>query len=64
MRPARQPGRIFQWDLAKKGRLVTMGKGDKLTNPIYEGDLAKVCVEAIHQTNAVIEVRVTPAVWA
>ena len=31
-------------ELAKKGRLLTMGKGDKLTNPIYEGDLAKVCV--------------------
>ena len=42
-------------DLAKKGRLVTMGKGDKLTNPIYEGDLARVCVEAIHQNNAIIE---------
>jgi len=42
-------------DLAKKGRLVTMGKGDKLTNPIYEGDLAKFCIEAIHQTNAIIE---------
>ena len=42
-------------DLARKGRLVTIGKGDKLTNPIYEGDLAKVCVEAINQTNTIIE---------
>ena len=42
-------------DLAKKGRLMTMGKGDKLTNPIYEGDLAKLCVEAIQQPNAIIE---------
>jgi len=42
-------------DMAKKGRLATMGKGDKHTNPIYEGDLAKVVVDAIDQTNAVIE---------
>src|SRR5829696_4450663 len=42
-------------DLAKKGRLITMGKGDKLTNPVYEGDLAKICVESIHQPNAIIE---------
>jgi uncharacterized protein YbjT (DUF2867 family) len=42
-------------DMAKKGRLVTFGKGEKLTNPIYEGDLAKVCVAAIHQHNAILE---------
>lgn len=42
-------------DMAKKGRLVTMGKGDKLTNPIYEGDLAKIIVDSIHQPNAIIE---------
>jgi uncharacterized protein YbjT (DUF2867 family) len=42
-------------DMAKKGRLVTMGKGDKLTNPIYEGDLAKIIVDSIHQPNATIE---------
>ena len=41
--------------LAKKGMLLTMGKGDKRTNPIYEGDLAKICVDAIHQPNATIE---------
>jgi uncharacterized protein YbjT (DUF2867 family) len=43
-------------DMARKGQLVTMGKGDKHTNPIYEGDLAKVIVDAIDQSNAVIEV--------
>lgn len=43
-------------ELAKKGRLMTIGKGDRLTNPIYEGDLAKVTVESIHQPNAIIEV--------
>jgi uncharacterized protein YbjT (DUF2867 family) len=42
-------------ELAKKGRLVTMGKGDKLTNPIYEGDLAKLIVDGIQQSNAIIE---------
>ncbi|HEX8315997.1 MAG TPA: SDR family oxidoreductase [Flavisolibacter sp.] len=41
--------------MAKKGRLVTMGKGDKLTNPIYEGDLAEVAVDSIRQANAIIE---------
>lgn len=42
-------------ELAKKGRLVTLGKGEKLTNPIYEGDLAKICVEAINEPNTIIE---------
>jgi uncharacterized protein YbjT (DUF2867 family) len=42
--------------LAKKGRLVHMGKGDKRTNPIYEGDLAEICVASIHQPDAEIEV--------
>ncbi|HEV7333691.1 MAG TPA: SDR family oxidoreductase [Flavisolibacter sp.] len=42
-------------DMAKKGMLVTMGQGDKRTNPIYEGDLAEICVGAIHQPNAIIE---------
>jgi len=42
-------------DLAKKGRLITMGSGDKLTNPIYEGDLAAICVNAINHQNAIIE---------
>ena len=42
-------------DMAKKGRLLTLGSGDKKTNPIYEGDLAKVCVASLNETNAVIE---------
>ena len=41
--------------LAQKGQLVNMGKGDKRTNPIYEGDLAQICVEAIRQPNATLE---------
>ena len=42
-------------DMAMKGRLVTIGKGDKLTNPIDEADLAKIFVEGIQQENAIIE---------
>jgi uncharacterized protein YbjT (DUF2867 family) len=43
-------------EMAKKGQLVNIGKGDKKTNPIYEGDLAKVVVDSIPQTNSTIEV--------
>jgi uncharacterized protein YbjT (DUF2867 family) len=42
-------------DMAKKGRLANLGKGDKLTNPIYEGDLAVVCVNSIDSTKCEIE---------
>jgi len=42
-------------DLAQKGLLVTIGKGDKKTNPIYEGDLARIIVQSIHQQNGTIE---------
>jgi uncharacterized protein YbjT (DUF2867 family) len=46
---------IDMMDLAKKGQLVTIGKGDKKTNPIFEGDLAKICVRSIAEKNATIE---------
>ena len=42
--------------MAKKGLVITMGKGDKKTNPIYEGDVARICVAAIHQPYVTIEV--------
>ncbi|WP_162055835.1 SDR family oxidoreductase [Pontibacter pamirensis] len=42
-------------EMAKKGQLITIGAGDKKTNPIYEGDLAKVCVDSIKHTKAVVE---------
>jgi uncharacterized protein YbjT (DUF2867 family) len=42
-------------DLAKKGLSSTFGKGDKLTNPIYEGDLATICVASIQENKVVIE---------
>jgi uncharacterized protein YbjT (DUF2867 family) len=41
--------------MAREGKLMNIGKGDKVTNPIYEGDLAKVAVDAIKKNNAVIE---------
>jgi uncharacterized protein YbjT (DUF2867 family) len=50
-------------DMAKKGQLITMGKGDKRTNPIFEGDLAKICVASINQTNVEIEAGGTE-VWS
>jgi len=42
-------------EMAKKGKLVNIGKGEKKTNPIFEGDLAKVTVESIKQSNSTIE---------
>lgn len=42
-------------EMAKKGQLVNIGKGDKRTNPIYEGDLAKITVEAINKQNSIFE---------
>ncbi len=40
--------------MAKKGQLINMGKGEKRTNPIYEGDLAKIYVTAIAQPSTTI----------
>jgi uncharacterized protein YbjT (DUF2867 family) len=42
-------------EMAKKGQLVHMGKGDKKTNPIFEGDLAKITVDSIQLPNGTIE---------
>lgn len=41
--------------MAKKGQLVTIGSGDKLTNPIHESDLAVITIESIHRSNCTIE---------
>lgn len=46
---------IDMMDMAKKGQLVTIGKGDKKTNPIFEGDLSKICVRSIAENNVTIE---------
>lgn len=42
--------------MARRGMLVTIGEGECLTNPISEADLARVCVDALDQPNAVIPV--------
>ena len=41
--------------MARNGKLINIGKGDKTTNPIYEGDLAGICVGSINEVNAIIE---------
>ena len=43
------------FSLAQKGQLVTLGKGDKKTNPIFEGDLAEIIVNSITEKDVVIE---------
>jgi uncharacterized protein YbjT (DUF2867 family) len=40
--------------MARKGRIASLGKGDKKTNPIFEGDLAKVVVENINKPSSTI----------
>jgi uncharacterized protein YbjT (DUF2867 family) len=42
-------------EMAKKGQLVNFGKGDKKTNPIYEGDLAKITVDTINKQKSITE---------
>jgi uncharacterized protein YbjT (DUF2867 family) len=47
--PAIFSGFLDMVEMAKRGRLINIGKGDKKTNPIYEADLAKECVDAIKE---------------
>lgn len=42
--------------MARRGQLASLGPGDKRTNPISERDLARICVDAIDQPRAIIEV--------
>ncbi len=42
-------------EMAEKGQLMNMGAGDKKTNPIYEGDLAKITVDTINKPNGTFE---------
>ncbi|MBX7154331.1 MAG: NAD(P)H-binding protein [Candidatus Kapaibacterium sp.] len=42
-------------DLANKGRLMNIGKGDKQTNPICETDVAVLCADALVKNATVIE---------
>lgn len=41
--------------MARKGMLFTFGSGDKRTNPIFDGDVARIAVESILQSNVEIE---------
>lgn len=40
---------------AQKGQLALVGKGDKLTNPIHEADVAAITLENLEQKNLTIE---------
>ncbi|HVF81582.1 MAG TPA: SDR family oxidoreductase [Flavisolibacter sp.] len=42
-------------EMAKKGWAINIGAGDKKTNPVHEGDVAKICLHSINQSNVVIE---------
>ena len=42
--------------MARKGQIGNLGAGDKLTNPIYEGDLAEVAIQSIGKPSQVIPV--------
>lgn len=54
--PAIFSGFLDMIDLAKKGQLFNIGKGDKRTNPVYEVDLANECVNSIKDENVVKEI--------
>jgi uncharacterized protein YbjT (DUF2867 family) len=42
-------------EMAQKGRLMNIDKGRSKTNPIFEGDLAALCADSIHQKNVILE---------
>ncbi|HEX2534137.1 MAG TPA: SDR family oxidoreductase [Chitinophagaceae bacterium] len=41
--------------MARQGRLANLGKGDRRTNPIWEGDVARICADALQQPNGIID---------
>ena len=43
-------------NMARSGVMMTLGEGDKRSNPIHGADLARVCVDAIEGNDAIIEV--------
>jgi uncharacterized protein YbjT (DUF2867 family) len=53
--PAIYSAFIDLMEMARKGQLVNLGQGNKKTNPIYEGDLAKITVNSINMKNSIIE---------
>lgn len=42
-------------NMAEKGRVYLLGKGENRLNPIYGGDLADVCVDAVEENSEEIE---------
>jgi uncharacterized protein YbjT (DUF2867 family) len=54
--PAIFSGFLDMITMAKKGQLINIGKGDKKTNPVYEGDLARECVNSIKDKNVTLEI--------
>jgi hypothetical protein len=54
--PAIFSGFLDMIEMAKKGQLFNLGKGDKRTNPVYEGDLANECVSSIKDKNVTKEI--------
>jgi uncharacterized protein YbjT (DUF2867 family) len=54
--PAIFSGLLDLMEMAKKGQLLNIGKGDKKTNPIYEVDLAVECVNSIKDKNVIKEI--------
>lgn len=54
--PAIFSGFLDLVEMAKKGQLFTIGKGDKKTNPIYEVDLANECVSSIKDRDVTKEI--------
>ena len=43
-------------NMARNGIMLTLGDGDKRSNPIHGADLARVCVDAIEGDDIVVEV--------
>ncbi len=54
--PALFSGYLDMIDMAKKGQLFNIGKGDRRTNPVYETDLANECVGSIKDENITKEI--------
>lgn len=42
-------------EMARKGQLFHIGKGENKTNPIFEGDLARIVVTSMTEKNATVE---------
>jgi uncharacterized protein YbjT (DUF2867 family) len=54
--PALFSGYLDMITMARKGRLINIGNGNKKTNPIHESDVAKVCINSINENNTIVEI--------